>query len=113
MGTTGLETAFPALFTELVLRGELELEVVIERMSAGGAIYGLPTPRIAPDEPANLSVVDLDARFEAGAHGYASRSENCCFHGRTLHGRIALTVAAGAVAFRARMLAEAGAVRTP
>ena len=36
MGTTGLETAFAALYTELVLPGELELEVIVERMTAGG-----------------------------------------------------------------------------
>ena len=102
MGTTGLETAFAALFTELVLPGQLSLEVVVERMSAGAALFGLPTPRIAPGEPANLTLVDLDASWEVGAHGYVSRSDNCCFHGRTLHGRVVLTLAAGAVAFRAR-----------
>jgi dihydroorotase len=111
MGSTGLETAFAALFTELVLPGELPLEVVVERMSAGGALYGLLTPRIAPDQPANLAVVDLEASFEVGAHGYVSRSENCCFHGRKLHGKVALTVAAGSVAFRERMLVEAAAPR--
>jgi dihydroorotase len=110
MGTTGLETAFAALFTELVLPGELSLEIVIERMTAGGALYGLPIPRIAPGEAANVCVVDLDERFEVGAEGYVSRSENCCFYGRTLHGRVLLTVAAGAVAFRARLLTEAGAI---
>jgi len=110
MGTTGLETAFPALFTELVMPGEIELATVIERMTAGAALYDLPTPLIAPGEPANLCLVDLEARFEVGAHGYASRSANCCFHGRTLHGRVVLTVAAGAVAFRAPMLTEAGSV---
>ncbi len=67
MGTTGLETAFAALFTELVLPGELELEVVVERMTAGGALYGLPVPRIEPGHPANLCLVDLEARFEVGA----------------------------------------------
>jgi dihydroorotase len=111
MGSTGLETAFAALFTELVLPGELSLEVVVERMSAGGALYGLPTPQIMPDHPANLVVVDLDASFEVGAHGYVSRSENCCFHGRKLHGKVALTMAAGSVAFRERMLVEAAAPR--
>jgi dihydroorotase len=110
MGTIGLETAFPALFTELVLPGELELGIVIERMTSGGALYGLPTPRIATGEPANVCLVDLDAKFEVGAEGYASRSQNCCFYGRTLHGRVLVTVAAGAVAFRARLLTEAGAV---
>jgi dihydroorotase len=108
MGTTGLETAFAALFTELVLPGELELETVVERMSDGAALYGLPTPRIAVGEPANLCLVNLDARWEVGARGYASRSANSCFHGRTLHGRVELTVAAGGVAYRAAMLTDAG-----
>jgi dihydroorotase len=111
MGTTGLETAFAALFTELVLPGELELGVVIERMTAGGALYDLPVPRIAPGEPANITIADLDATWEVGLGGYASRAENCCFHGRTLHGRVLLTLAAGAVAFRERMLVEAAAGR--
>ncbi|HEY1511838.1 MAG TPA: dihydroorotase [Solirubrobacteraceae bacterium] len=110
MGTTGLETAFAALFTELVMPGELELGIVIERMTSGGALYGLPIPRIAPGGPANVCVVDLEARFEVGCEGYVSRSQNCCFYGRTLHGRVLATVAAGAIAFRARMLAQAGAV---
>ena len=48
--------------------------IVIERMTAGGALYGLPTPRIATGEPANVCLVDLDAKFEVGAEGYVSRS---------------------------------------
>jgi dihydroorotase len=111
MGTTGLETAFAALFTELVMSGEIELATVIERMTAGAALFGLPTPRIAVGEPANLTLVDLDARFEVGAEGYASRSANCCFHGRALQGKVLLTVAAGTVAHIARMSTEAPAVR--
>ncbi|MGB0095362.1 MAG: dihydroorotase [Solirubrobacteraceae bacterium] len=104
MGTTGLETAFAALFTELVISGELRLETLVERMTAGAALYGLPTPQIRSGEPANLSLVDLEAKFEVGANGYVSRSENCCFHGRTLRGRVVLTVAAGLVAFQAPLL---------
>ncbi len=57
-------------------------------MSDGAALYDLPTPRIAVGEPANLCLVDLEARWEVGADGYASRSANCCFHGRTLQGRV-------------------------
>jgi dihydroorotase len=107
MGTTGLETAFSALYTELVLPGELDLSVVIERLSAGAEVYGLPAPRIAPEEPANLVIVDLDAQFEVGANGYVSRSSNCCFHGRSFRGRVMLTLAGGTVAFRERVLVEA------
>ena len=108
MGTTGLETAFPALYTELVLSGEVELETIVEGLTAGGALYGLPVPRIAPDEPANLCLVDLGAHFEVGANGYVSRSANCCFHGRALLGEVLLTVAAGAVVHRTRTLSVAG-----
>jgi dihydroorotase len=107
MGTTGLETAFSALYTELVLGGQLELETVIERMSHGAVLFELPVPRIAPGEPANLTVVDLEATFDVGVGGYVSRSDNSCFHGRKLHGKVLLTMAAGAVAFRERVLVEA------
>jgi dihydroorotase len=104
MGTTGLETAFAAIHTELVLTGELPLATLIERMTAGGGLYGLPIPRIEPGAPANLCLVDLQARWTVGEDGYASRSSNCAFHGRTLRGRVMLTVAAGAVAYRRPLL---------
>jgi dihydroorotase len=102
MGTTGLETAFAALYTELVLPGVLDLGLLVQRMTAGAALYELPTPRIAKGEPANLTLIDLDAQWTPGEHGWESRSENCCFAGRHLHGRVLLTVAAGAVAYRER-----------
>jgi dihydroorotase len=105
MGTIGLETAFAALYTELVLQGELELPVLVERMSAGASLFDLPVPAIATGESANLTLIDLDAKWDVGARGYVSRSANCSFHGRALHGRVLLTLAAGAVAFRAPMLA--------
>jgi dihydroorotase len=100
MGTTGLETAFAALYTGLVLRGELELGTLIERMTAGAALFELPTPTITPGEAANLTLIDLDAELIAGEHGWESRSENCCFAGRPLRGRVLLTLAAGAVVYR-------------
>jgi dihydroorotase len=102
MGTTGLETAFAALYTELVLPGTLGLALLVERMTAGAALFGLPTPRIAVGEPANLTLVDLSAEWVAGEHGWESRSENCCFAGRRLNGRVLLTLAAGGIAYRER-----------
>ena len=109
MGTTGLETSFAALHTGLVLPGVIDLTLLVERMSAGAALFGLPTPRIAPGEPANIAVVDLDAEWIAGEHGWESRSENCCFAGRRLRGRVLLTLAAGALAHRDRALAMVSA----
>ena len=68
---------------------------------------GIPTPRIAPGEPANLCLADLNASWRAGEAGWESRSHNCCFGGRRLQGRVLLTVAAGQGAYRERSWALA------
>jgi dihydroorotase len=78
-------------------------------MSAGAALFGLPTSTIAAGAPANLTLLDLRATWVAGEHGWESRSANSCFAGRSLQGRVLLTVAAGAVAHRDRALAAVGA----
>jgi dihydroorotase len=104
MGTTGLETAFAAVHTELVVPGVLPLALVVDRLSSGAALLGLPLPAIAVGRPADFCLVDLDAEWEVGEHGYESRAENCCFAGRTLRGRVVATVAAGGVAYRERTL---------
>ena len=109
MGTTGLETAFAAVHTELVVPGVLPLALVVERLSAGAGLMGLATPRIAVGEPAALCLIDLAAEWEVGEAGYESRAENCCFDGRVLRGRVLATVAAGAVVYRERAFALSAA----
>jgi dihydroorotase len=105
MGVTGLETAFAVLNTELVVPGVLDLGVLVERMTAGAAVFGFEPPRIEPGAEANVVLIDPDAEWEAGADGWESRSENSCFAGRTLRGRVLMTVAAGHVAYRQRSFA--------
>ena len=105
MGVTGLETAFAALHTGLVLPGTVGLELLVERMTAGGAPFGLDLPSLAPGSPANVCLVDLAADWDVGEPGYESRSSNCAFDGRRLTGRVRMTVAAGRVAYRERSFA--------
>lgn len=102
MGVIGLETAFAALYTELVEPGVLELGTLVERMGAGAALFGLEPARIEPDAEANLVLVDLEAEWEAGAEGWESRSQNSCFAGRTLRSRPVMTIVGGRVAYRQR-----------
>jgi len=109
MGTTGLETAFAAVYTDLVAPGVLPLALVVEKLSAGAALLDLPVPRIAVGEPADLCLIDLEAQWEVGEAGYESRSENNCFAGRTLSGRVLVTIAAGAVVYRERAFALSAA----
>jgi len=102
MGVTGLETAFAALYTDLVIPGVIDLSLLVERITAGGAPYGLAAPTLARGSRANFCLVDLDAGWTVGEAGYESRSENSCFAGRELNGRVLMTVAAGTVAYRDR-----------
>jgi dihydroorotase len=104
-GVTGLETAFSVLYTELVLPGVLDLATIVERLGGGASAFGFERPRIEAGREANLTLVDLDAEWEAGAEGWESRSDNSCFTGRRLQGRILMTVAAGRVAYRQRSFA--------
>jgi dihydroorotase len=99
-GVTGLETAFAALYTQLVRPGLLTLEALLERMSAGPArIYGIERPRVAAGAPANLVLLDLEREWLVGEEPFRSRSRNSWLLGEKLTGRVALTVAGGAVVF--------------
>jgi dihydroorotase len=104
-GVTGLETAFSALYTDLVVPGALPLELLVERMTSGGEAFGIAAPRIEVDAVANLTVIDPELTWTVGEEGYESRSYNSCYAGRELTGRVLMTVADGRVAFRQRSFA--------
>jgi len=99
-GVTGLETAFAALYTQLVETGLIPFETLLERMSAGPArAYGLEPPRIAVGAPANLVLLDENASWQVTESGFRSRSVNSWLLGQTLRGKVRLTVAGGRVVF--------------
>ena len=101
-GVTGLETAFSALYTHLVLPGVLGLETVLERMSAGPArALGLDETRIEVGARANLVALDLDAEWRVTEDGFRSRSRNSWLLGQTLRGRVVRTIADGREVFAA------------
>jgi dihydroorotase len=105
-GVTGLETAFAALYTHLVIPGVLMLETLLERMSTGPArAFGLDEPRIEVGERANFVVLDLDADWMVTEDGFRSLSANSWLLGETLRGRVLQTVADGRVVHQLEALA--------
>ncbi len=102
MGVTGLETAFAAIHTDLILPGVLDLALVVERMSGGAEPFGLERPSLAPGSEANVALCDLEAEWTVGEEGFESRSHNSWCDGRSLTGRVLMTVAGGQVAYRLR-----------
>ena len=106
MGTTGLETAFAALYTGLVLPGVLELGLLVERMTAGAALFELPTPRDRRGRAGQPHARRPRRRVgrRASTAGRAAR-RTAASPGGALHGRVLLTLAAGARRLpRARLL---------
>lgn len=100
-GVIGLETAFAACHTELVLGGRMSLGDLVLRMSTVPArIFGLPVPTLAEGAPANLAVVDTAAVDRVGDRPYASKSTNAAFAGVDLTGRVVMTLAGGQDVYR-------------
>jgi dihydroorotase len=94
-GFLGHETAFAALYTELVLKDRLSLHRLVEAMaSAPGAWIG-DAGRISVGAPADLSLVDLSEEWTVRADALVSRSGNSPYLGRSLKGRIVGTVVGG------------------
>jgi dihydroorotase len=101
-GVTGLETAFSALYTHLVLPGLLTLETLLERMSVGPArALGLEEPRVEVGARANLVALDLDARWRVSEDVFRSRSQNSWLLDQPLRGRVVRTIADGREVFAA------------
>jgi dihydroorotase len=99
-GVTGLETAFGALHTHLVVPGMLSLETLLERMSVGPArVFGLDEPRIEVGARANVVALDLEAEWRVTEDCFRSLSANSWLLGETLRGRVVRTIADGRVVF--------------
>jgi dihydroorotase len=102
MGVTGLETAFAALHTHLVMPGTIELSLLVDRLSVAAGFFEVERPSLTPDSEANIALCDLSAQWTVGEDGYESRSSNSWCDGEELTGRVLMTLAGGQVAYRLR-----------
>ena len=94
-GLLGQETAFSALYTELVLEGKLPLSRLIEAMSCAPGSWVGGTGRVAVGAPADLALVDLSEGWTVSRETLVSRSWNSPFLGKKLTGRVAVTIVGG------------------
>jgi dihydroorotase len=98
-GVVGLETAL-ALTLELVQQGILTKERAVELLTIGPAkAFGLPGGHLAVGAPANVTVVNADARYTIDAMRFFSKSRNTPFHGRTVSAKVTHTIVGGRLVF--------------
>jgi len=88
-GIIGLETAVGLIIKQLVTPRVLSWNQVVEKLCLNPRkILGLPIPKIAVGEMANLTIIDPEATWQVDRTKFKSRSKNTPFHGWELTGKI-------------------------
>jgi dihydroorotase len=98
-GFLGHETAFSALYTELVLSGRISLSRLIEAMSCAPGRWVNGSGSVAAGSPADLALVDLADEWTVDRESLLSRSSNSPFLGRRLTGRVVGTIVGGEIVY--------------
>jgi dihydroorotase len=96
-GMIGLELCLPLLLG-LVREGVLPLSRLVDALTAAPArIVGIPAPCLREGAPADLILVDPVARWTIDPARLRTKSRNTPFAGRTVQGRVAMTVCGGRI----------------
>lgn len=100
-GITGLETAFPMLWTGLVEPGIISRERLIELMSTAPAgRFGIDCG-IEVGRPASLAVFDTKSSYTIDPGTFVSQGKSTPFAGREVRGRCVLNICNGREVWRA------------
>ena len=95
MGIVGLETAFPVLYTELVMKNIITLDRLVELMSFK------PKERFGIDTENDFAVFDISEAYKIDPEDFLSMGRATPFAGREVFGRCLLTVHNGKVVYKA------------
>lgn len=95
MGVVGLETAFPVLYTELVMKNIITLDRLVELMSFK------PKERFGIDTNNDFAVFDISEAYKIDPEDFLSMGHATPFAGREVFGRCLLTVHNEKVVYKA------------
>lgn len=99
-GITGIETAFPLLYTHFVKKGKLSLERLIDLMSLNPATqFNLEPNHIAEGKAANLNIIDIETPYKIETADFVSKSKNTPFIGEEVYGNVELTLYNGKIVY--------------
>lgn len=93
MGVVGLETAFPVLYTDLVKKGIISLEKLMELMSVNPRrIFKLDSAEIEKGAVANLSIWRLNTKYTVNSEDFISSGKATPFEGKEVYGQNLMTI---------------------
>lgn len=95
-GIIGLETAFPVCCTELYHKQVLSLPHLISKFTKGPAeVLGLDIGNLKIGNPADITILDVDAEHVIDPSSFHSKSRNTPFGGYRAKGRVVGTLVNG------------------
>jgi dihydroorotase len=98
-GIIGLETMLPLTLTHLVQKKVFSLSDAIRALSdAPARAFNLPGGHLSPGAPADVTVINLEQKWEVGE--FASKSRNSPFIGASVQGKAAATIIGGEFVMR-------------
>jgi dihydroorotase len=105
-GFSGFETAFAAVFTELVRSPEFNKKIDLKRLSSlmsarPAKLLGLERGRVLPGYTADLVIADTEASWIVQPGELKTRGKNSPFAGRRLYGKVLMTIHSGRVVYMA------------
>jgi len=101
MGITGLETAFPVLYTKLVRGGTLSFEKLVGLLTTGPRrVLGKEAAELSQGSPADFTVLDTDEEYAIDPGKFLSLGKSTPFSGWRVRGKAVLTVCGGRIAYR-------------
>ncbi|WP_312469234.1 dihydroorotase [Neobacillus sp.] len=100
-GIVGLETAFPLLYTHLVMKNIITLEQLIEFLTRKPAdAFGLPYGKIDIGAQADIVLLNLKEERSINPEEFLSKGKNTPFAGWTCKGWPEMTIVAGQIVWK-------------
>ncbi|MFD2760517.1 dihydroorotase [Lentibacillus juripiscarius] len=100
-GITGLETAFPLLYTYFVRTGKINLKQLVDWLTIKPAgIFQLPYGRLEEGGVADFTLVSFDEENKVDRNALYSKGKNTPFHGWTVRGIPSMTVVNGDIVYK-------------
>lgn len=100
MGITGLETAFPVLYTDLVKNGKVSLERILECLTTvPRRIFNLNPINLAEGSRADITIIDLNQKFKINSEDFFSMGHSTPFDGKEVWGKVIMTIKDGKIVY--------------
>ncbi len=88
-GFSGIETAFPLCYTNLVKTGEIDLDLLVALMTCKPAArLGLESGTLKVGAPADINIIDIDASYKIDPDQFETKGKNTPFKGWEVYGKV-------------------------